>query len=311
MPTDTEYQQIKQWYNQQFAGNVHEWFEASDSREMKVIVKEQLRRALNALTGEGLPAMDEATQERFNGIIDSAATKFMAHYNSEEIAGRNPDFTRTDSSFFQMFSSTLQNMFHEVAKLFRSSNPSVADLCEEAAKIVIAEAKKAPKPRDVGVRVEGVVAAAPASDARERAGTEEGRDRGASSVSIEDPALRVMQTKKDVARVAKQAASRARLGAIFTGRDEVVSSAPALRLPATLPVAGSGKARSPQPPRGAAPLDAPPPSLAESLRRSSVDVAPSGLGTISAPPLHFPENLPLPGIATDVKFTGGRGKGGR
>jgi hypothetical protein len=134
---DSKYTFIKKWYQETEKKMDDAWRKEGKGFDINA-VEQVMFTATSGLISELAPDIDIYTlnkvQQQFMPFLKAAREEF----SKQKEGGNTQRFTREDG----IFPEVIQSFFHKIAKWFRNDNPTVADLMEDAAKIVYQDAKE-------------------------------------------------------------------------------------------------------------------------------------------------------------------------
>ncbi len=134
---DSEYSFIKKWYQETEAKMDLAWGQGGRGFEIEAVAQVmflETSKLLEKLAPDADIYALGKVQNQFGGLLVQAKNEF------EKQKQKNPAlrFTRGDG----IFPAIIQSFFHAIAKYFRKDKPRVADLMEDAARIVYEDARQ-------------------------------------------------------------------------------------------------------------------------------------------------------------------------
>ncbi len=134
---DSKYTFIKKWYQETEEKMDKAWRTEGNGFDIDKVAQVIFTQT-SELISELAPDIDMyeygKVQAQFKPILNKAKEEFEKQKNSDQ----SLRFTRKDG----IFPAMIQSFLHKIAKWFRNDNPTVADLMEDAAKIIYKDAKE-------------------------------------------------------------------------------------------------------------------------------------------------------------------------
>ena len=133
---ESEYLVIKKWYQKTEDAMDKAWGTGESWNIDKIA--QVMFNATHDLLKDLAPDIDSESLSKVQANFQPFLTKAKEEFQKQKNSNVQLRFIREDG----IFPAMIQSFFHAIAKYFRKDNPTVADLMEDAAKIVYQDAKE-------------------------------------------------------------------------------------------------------------------------------------------------------------------------